>query len=47
MYPLRPQSAEVGPYMIAGHAFTTFYGIDTTLSRHCVAAMIDGVYAST
>ena len=42
-YPLRPQRKDVGPYMVAGTAFTKYYGIDTTVSRRWVAEVVDGV----
>jgi hypothetical protein len=43
-YPLRSQSGkEVGPFIIAGTAFTKYYGIDTTVSRRWVAQMTEGI----
>ncbi|NJC15644.1 hypothetical protein F4558_005470 [Micromonospora profundi] len=43
-YPMRPQGQkEDGPYIVAGMAFTKYYGIDTTISRRWPATMQDDV----
>lgn len=43
-YPLRPQGGkEIGPYLVAGIAFTKFYRIDTTVARRWRATMNDDV----
>jgi hypothetical protein len=43
-YPLRSQSGkDVGPYLVAGMAFTKYYGIDTTTARRYPAEMDDDV----
>ncbi|MEU0521717.1 hypothetical protein [Streptosporangium sp. NPDC006007] len=44
-YILRPQSSvkDTGPLLLAGTAFTTFYGIDTTVSRRWTPTMEDGI----
>jgi hypothetical protein len=43
-YPLRPQGGkDAGPYIVAGMAFTKYYGIDTTLARRFPAEMDDDV----
>src|SRR5439155_10521968 len=43
-YPLRPQGKKnAGTYLIAGTAFTRYYGIDTEVSRRWVATIEDGV----
>jgi hypothetical protein len=37
---MRPQGGkEDGPYLVAGTAFTKYYGIDTSVSRRWQAAM--------
>lgn len=39
-YPVRPQGQkEDGPYIVAGMAFTKYYGIDTSISRRWSASM--------
>jgi hypothetical protein len=39
-YPMRPQGQkEIGPYLVAGMAFTKYYGIDTTVARRWPAEM--------
>ena len=43
-YPIRSQGGkDVGPYIVAGMAFTKYYGIDTTAARRFPATMDDGV----
>ncbi len=43
-YPMRPQGAKTdGPYIVAGTAFTKYYGIDTTVSRRWHARMEDNI----
>ncbi len=48
-YPFRPLSKpraddeDRGPVVVAGTAFTQYYGIDTTVSRRWVPEMHDGV----
>jgi hypothetical protein len=43
-YPLRSQShKEIGPYLVAGTAFTRYFNIDTSVSRRWIARMSDGV----
>lgn len=43
-YPLRAQGGKTdGTYLIAGTAFTKYYGISTEISRRFVAEMQDGV----
>lgn len=44
-YPLRSQSAtsDKGPLLVAGSAFTKFYGIDTSEARRYVPTLEDGV----
>lgn len=43
-YPLRSQGGkDLGPYLVAGMAFTKYYDIDTTQARRWSASMIDDV----
>ncbi|MQA15703.1 MAG: hypothetical protein GEV09_16530 [Pseudonocardiaceae bacterium] len=42
-YPLRAQKPGFGPYVVAGTAFTKYYGIDTTTARRWIAYMDEGV----
>ncbi|MCA1670963.1 MAG: hypothetical protein LC799_01725 [Actinobacteria bacterium] len=43
-YPLRSQGGkDVGPYLVAGMAFTKYYGIDTTTARRFPATMDEDV----
>lgn len=44
-YALRPQSSarDTGPLLLAGTAFTTYYGIDTSVSRRWVPKMQDDI----
>lgn len=43
-YPLRSQGGkDIGPYLVAGMAFTKYYGIDTTTARRYSAEMEDDV----
>jgi hypothetical protein len=44
-YPVRAQSSkkEDGPYLVAGTAFTRYYGIDTTVSKRWPVEMQDDV----
>jgi hypothetical protein len=43
-YPLRPQGGkDAGPFIVAGMAFTKYYGIDTSQARRFPAELIDGV----
>jgi hypothetical protein len=44
-YVLRPQSSakDTGPLLLAGTAFTTFYRIDTTVSRRWTPTVKEGV----
>jgi hypothetical protein len=43
-YPLRSQGGkEIGPYIVAGTAFTKYYNIDTSVSRRWVGVMEDGI----
>ncbi|MCT2586047.1 hypothetical protein [Actinophytocola gossypii] len=43
-YPIRSQGGkDIGPYLVAGTAFTKYYGIDTTMARRFPATMDDGV----
>ena len=44
-YPVRPQNArqKAGPLLIAGYAFTKFYGIDTSSAVRYVPTVEDGI----
>lgn len=42
-YPLRPQKEGIGPYIVAGMAFTRYYDIDTTEARRWTAVVEDGI----
>lgn len=42
-YPLRSQREDIGPYLVAGMAFTKFYGIDTSVSIRRVVIMDNGI----
>ncbi|WP_454853910.1 hypothetical protein [Promicromonospora soli] len=44
-YPVRPQNqkSQTGPLLIAGSAFTKYYGIDTTVARRWVPSLDDGI----
>lgn len=43
-YPIRPQGGnQDGTYLVAGTAFTKYYGIDTSVSTRRPAVMQDGV----
>lgn len=43
-YPMRAQGGkDDGPYLVAGMAFTKYYGIDTSTSKRWPAAMEGGV----
>lgn len=43
-FPLRAQGGkQSGPYLISGHAFTVYYGIDTSASRRWPGELIDDI----
>ncbi|MDQ1181864.1 hypothetical protein [Rhodococcus sp. SORGH_AS_0301] len=44
-YPVRPQSnaKSTGPVLVAGFAFTQYYGIDTTVSMRYSPRLVDGI----
>jgi hypothetical protein len=44
-YPVRPQSTTktTGPLLIAGTAFTQFYGVDTATTRRWTPTMLDNI----
>jgi hypothetical protein len=42
-YPVRPQGESAATLMIAGQAFTKYYGIDTSLARRYSVEMVDNI----